>query len=45
MSLTKQLWLAIGLVLSSALIHAGWNYLLKKSGGGSGAYRRAAAPK
>lgn len=29
-------WLAIGLVLSSALIHASWNYLLKKSGGGSG---------
>lgn len=29
-------WLAIGLVLSSALIHAGWNFILKKSGGGSG---------
>ena len=29
-------WLAICLVLSSALIHAGWNYILKKSGGGSG---------
>jgi drug/metabolite transporter (DMT)-like permease len=29
-------WLAIGLVLTSALIHAGWNYLLKRSGGGSG---------
>lgn len=29
-------WLALALVLSSALIHAGWNFLLKKSGGGSG---------
>jgi drug/metabolite transporter (DMT)-like permease len=28
--------LALVLVLSSALIHAGWNFLLKKSGGGSG---------
>ena len=29
-------WLALGLVLSSALIHASWNFILKKSGGGSG---------
>jgi uncharacterized membrane protein len=29
-------WLALALVLSSALIHASWNYLLKKSGGGPG---------
>jgi len=29
-------WLALALVLFSALIHASWNYLLKKSGGGSG---------
>src|SRR5258708_29238668 len=28
--------LAIALVLGAALIHAGWNYLLKKSGGGVG---------
>jgi drug/metabolite transporter (DMT)-like permease len=28
--------LALVLVLASALIHASWNYLLKKSGGGSG---------
>ena len=28
--------LALALVLASALIHASWNYLLKKSGGGSG---------
>src|SRR6267378_1300803 len=28
--------LAIALVLGAALIHAGWNYLLKKSGGGIG---------
>ena len=28
--------LAIALVLSAALIHASWNYLLKKSGGGIG---------
>jgi drug/metabolite transporter (DMT)-like permease len=28
--------LAISLVLGAALIHAGWNYLLKKSGGGIG---------
>lgn len=29
-------WLALALVLSSALIHASWNFLLKKSGGGPG---------
>jgi drug/metabolite transporter (DMT)-like permease len=29
-------WLALGLVLASALIHAGWNFLLKRSGGGPG---------
>ncbi len=29
-------WFALALVLSSALIHASWNYLLKKSGGGTG---------
>ncbi|HUL97114.1 MAG TPA: hypothetical protein VLT89_13950 [Usitatibacter sp.] len=28
--------LALGLVLLAALIHAAWNYLLKKSGGGAG---------
>ena len=28
--------LALGLVLFSAFIHASWNYLLKKSGGGTG---------
>ncbi len=28
--------LALGLVLASALVHASWNYLLKKSGGGAG---------
>jgi drug/metabolite transporter (DMT)-like permease len=29
-------WLALALVLASAFIHASWNYLLKKSGGGPG---------
>lgn len=29
-------WFALALVLTSALIHAGWNFLLKKSGGGPG---------
>lgn len=29
-------WLALLLVLASALVHASWNFLLKKSGGGSG---------
>ena len=28
--------LALGLVLASAFIHASWNFLLKKSGGGAG---------
>lgn len=28
--------LAIALVISAALVHASWNYLLKKSGGGIG---------
>jgi drug/metabolite transporter (DMT)-like permease len=28
--------LALGLVLFAALVHASWNYLLKKSGGGTG---------
>jgi drug/metabolite transporter (DMT)-like permease len=28
--------LAVSLVLGAALVHAGWNYLLKKSGGGIG---------
>ena len=27
---------ALGLVLLAAFIHAGWNFLLKKSGGGTG---------
>jgi drug/metabolite transporter (DMT)-like permease len=29
-------WLALTLILSAALVHASWNYLLKKSGGGIG---------
>ena len=29
-------WVALSIVLFSALIHASWNFLLKKSGGGSG---------
>lgn len=29
-------WVALALVLSSAFIHASWNFLLKKSGGGTG---------
>ena len=28
--------LALNLILSAALVHASWNYLLKKSGGGIG---------
>ena len=28
--------LALGLILFSAFVHASWNYLLKKSGGGTG---------
>jgi hypothetical protein len=27
---------ALALVLSSAFIHASWNFILKKSGGGTG---------
>ena len=27
---------ALALVLAAAFIHAGWNYVLKKSGGGIG---------
>lgn len=29
-------WLALALVVASAFVHASWNYLLKKSGGGTG---------
>jgi drug/metabolite transporter (DMT)-like permease len=29
-------WLALALVLTSAFVHASWNFLLKKSGGGTG---------
>lgn len=29
-------WVALALILLSAFIHASWNYLLKKSGGGTG---------
>ncbi len=29
-------WVALALVLSSAFVHASWNFLLKKSGGGTG---------
>jgi len=35
--------LALGLVLFSAFIHASWNYLLKKSGGGTGLITAASA--
>jgi drug/metabolite transporter (DMT)-like permease len=35
--------LALGLVLSSALVHASWNFLLKKSGGGTGLITAACA--
>jgi drug/metabolite transporter (DMT)-like permease len=35
--------LALGLVLVSALVHASWNYLLKKSGGGPGLITAAAS--
>jgi len=35
--------LALGLVLASAFIHASWNYLLKKSGGGAGLITAASA--
>ena len=36
-------WLALALVLFSAFVHASWNYLLKKSGGGSGLITAASA--
>ena len=36
-------WLALVLILFSALVHASWNYLLKKSGGGSGLITAASA--
>ena len=29
-------WLALALVIASALVHASWNFVLKKSGGGTG---------
>jgi drug/metabolite transporter (DMT)-like permease len=35
--------LALGLVLASALVHASWNFLLKKSGGGAGLITAASA--
>jgi drug/metabolite transporter (DMT)-like permease len=35
--------LALGLVLFSAFVHASWNYLLKKSGGGQGLVTLATA--
>jgi uncharacterized membrane protein len=35
--------LALGLVLASALVHASWNFLLKKSGGGTGLITAACA--
>ena len=35
--------LALALVLFSAFVHASWNYLLKKSGGGSGLITAASA--
>jgi drug/metabolite transporter (DMT)-like permease len=35
--------LALGLVLFSAFLHASWNYLLKKSGGGAGLITAASA--
>ena len=36
-------WLALALILFSAFVHASWNYLLKKSGGGSGLITAASA--
>jgi len=35
--------LALGLVLASGLVHASWNFLLKKSGGGAGLITLASA--
>ena len=36
-------WVALALVLSSAFVHASWNFLLKKSGGGTGLITAASA--
>ena len=36
-------WVALALVLFAAFIHASWNFLLKKSGGGSGLITAASA--
>ena len=36
-------WVALGLVLFSAFVHASWNFLLKKSGGGTGLITAASA--
>jgi len=36
-------WVALALVLFSAFIHASWNFLLKKSGGGTGLITAASA--
>jgi len=36
-------WLALALIVFSAFVHASWNYLLKKSGGGSGLITAASA--
>jgi drug/metabolite transporter (DMT)-like permease len=35
-------WLALALVLVAAFVHASWNFLLKKSGGGAGLLTAAA---
>jgi uncharacterized membrane protein len=36
-------WVALALVLFSAFVHASWNFLLKKSGGGTGLITAASA--
>jgi uncharacterized membrane protein len=36
-------WVALALVLGSAFVHASWNFLLKKSGGGTGLITAASA--
>ncbi|HUP31158.1 MAG TPA: DMT family transporter [Usitatibacter sp.] len=36
-------WVALALVLTSAFVHASWNFLLKKSGGGTGLITAASA--
>jgi drug/metabolite transporter (DMT)-like permease len=36
-------WVALALVLSSGFVHASWNFLLKKSGGGTGLITAASA--